>query len=252
MQTSSAEKTLLELSRKTISMEVNKAKESLKIFINFFLTHWVALVAILYSFSVGINIIYTNSLFSYFSISPWEFYEAHDILVGALMQSKMVAKIIILFIVAFSVISFLIYKDLVKDNRKLPAISGMVVVTAVVFPLVMAPMSAEDTFFNLAYMKKDLLEVQLKDNTKIRNVKLVASPGKFHIYYKQDTQKVEIVAESEIVKVLTEDKLTISKREYENIFKLRIGSASRDLERHNLLIDERYYPKLSKPSSFNK
>ncbi|MBU0912828.1 MAG: hypothetical protein KKF22_09850 [Gammaproteobacteria bacterium] len=235
-----------------MSMEVNKAKESLKKLINFSLTHWVALIAILYSFSVGINIIYTNSLFSYFSINPWEFYEGHDILISAFMRADIVAATIIISIIAFSVISFLIYTDRVKDNKNLPAISGMVVVTAVMFPIVLAPMSAEDTFFNLAYMKNDLLEVQLKDNTKIGNVKLVASPGKFHIYYKQDTQKVEIIAESEIIKVLKEDKLTISNREYENIFKLRIGGASRDLDRQNLLINERYYPKLSKPSSSNK
>jgi len=225
-----------------MSTEINQVISSLKSIINFGLTHWIALIAIMYSFSVAINIIYTNALFSYFSISPWEFYESHDILIGAFMRSNLVFASITIFLVGFLIVLILVYTD--KDKRYLPSITGLIAVAAITFPIIVTSSAAEEQFFNIVYMKENLLEVQLKNGEKIESVKLIASPGKFHIYYKQDTQKIELILESEIVKVIKIDKLTISSREYENNFSLRLIGTKMNKDRGDFLVDKNNYPRL--------
>ncbi|MDB2373633.1 hypothetical protein N9W11_03655 [Psychrosphaera haliotis] len=234
-----------------MSLKVVNAKEFTKSLFSQLLTHWLAIVAMLYSFSVLLNIIYVNSLFDYFSLNPWEFYESHDVLIGAFMRSKLVISSLFIALVALAVISFLLTlekKEEGKEDSKhqvMPAITGLVLVTTLTFPVFLTTMKAEEDFYKISFLNKSLVTVELKNKTKIENVKLISSPGKFHIYYSHKTQQVKIVNESEILKISVFDKLSISEQVFNAEFKLRLLSASRDKVRKKDLLDSAYFPKIT-------
>jgi hypothetical protein len=237
-----------------MSLKVVNAKEFTKSLFSQLLTHWLAIVAMLYSFSVFLNIIYVNSLFDYFSLNPWEFYESHDVLIGAFMRSELVISSLFIALVALAVISFLLTLERKEEDKKtktdskhqvMPAITGFVLVTTLTCPVFLTTMKAEEDFYNISFLNKSLVTVELKNKTKIENVKLISSPGKFHIYYSHKTQQVEIVNESEILKISVFDKLSISEQVYNAEFKLRLLSASSDKVRKKDLLDSTYFPKIT-------
>lgn len=228
--------------------------------LNHLLTHWVAIVAFIYSFATLLNIIYVNTLFEKFSLNPWEYYEAHDVFIGSFMRSSLVVSSLFIIVISFIVIVLASISE--KDAQKkkedeedhqetksqslsLPAFTGIVLATASLFPMHLSQEKAKEDFFNIAFMSNNLLNIELKDKTRILNLKLINSPGKFHIYYNQNTQQVEILNEGEITKISPTSKITLSKNDYENEIRLRVLGASTDNERKSFLIENSKFPKLS-------
>jgi len=189
-------------------IELEKINAVFKTALENTLNHWFALIAMIYAYASLLNIVYSNNLFDKFSVDIWEYYESHDVLIGAFMRANSVTWAFLL--VAVGVISLAISSNAKSPKGAPTSLAHIFVSIIAITPFVAVMSSANEKAFEIMHVNTGTVSIEMKNNSNHSNMKLIGSAGKFHIYYKQDQQRVYAINEGEIRSIKQSNPIVIT------------------------------------------
>jgi len=170
------------------------------------LNNWIGIVSISYAYATLLSLFYNLKYYNKFQIDILEYYEAYDILIGAIRQIELIFYLLLLIGLSWFLIKLLPNKD-----SKI-GVSLIFVVVILGAPFAMIDLNVKAYSYDIVYVKEKFLSLELKNKTEYHNMKFIGSAGKFHFYYHQDSKKIFRINEGEINIIKNEEDFKINDR----------------------------------------